>query len=285
MPGPIPGPSPGAFPGLLPGATPGLMPGPLPEPSPHAEARPAAPAPPLEDLHPALWRAHQLGRQREATWASGFAALDAVLPGGGWPGRVLTELLLPRAGLGEMRLLAPALAAVQRSERCVMLFDPPALPFGRALADCGLALDLLFLVRSRQAQRGRASGPLPAADVLWALEQALRSGHVGAVLAWLPARLPAEALRRLQLAAQAHEGPAFVLRDDAARTRPSVAPLRLWLCAAGADALRVQLLKRRGPPLAQPLVLALPPVLAAPARARAAAPAPPVRSPAQESLR
>lgn len=237
-------------------------------PAPAVPSRPAA----LEDLHPALWRAHQLGRQHETTWPSGFAALDAVLPGGGWPSRVLTELLLPRAGLGEMRLLAPALAAVQRDERCVMLFDPPALPFGWALAECGLDLARLFVVRSRQAQRGRARGPLPAADVLWALEQALRSGQVGAVLAWLPARLPADALRRLQLAAQTHEGPAFVLRDDAARTRPSVAPLRLWLCAAGADALRVHLLKRRGPPLAQPLALALPPVLPAAARARAAAP-------------
>ncbi len=250
----------------------GAVPAPVVQPSPpSAPAVPPRPAA-LEDLHPALWRAHQLGRQHETTWPSGFAALDAVLPGGGWPSRVLTELLLPRAGLGEMRLLAPALAAVQRAEGCVMLFDPPALPFGWALAECGLDLAQLFVVRSRQAQRGRARGPLPAADVLWALEQALRSGQVGAVLAWLPARLPADALRRLQLAAQTHDGPAFVLRDDAARTRPSVAPLRLWLCAAGADALRVHLLKRRGPPLAQPLALALPPVLPAAARARAATP-------------
>jgi len=59
----------------------------------------------------------------------------------------------------------------------------------------------------------------------------------------------------------------FVLRDAEARLRPSVAPLRLLLASAGADALRVHLLKRRGPPLAQPLELALPPVLASPARA------------------
>jgi len=227
-----------------------------------------------EDLHPALWRAHQVGRQRGATWPSGFAELDAVLPGGGWPACVLTELLLPHPGIGEMRLLAPALAAVQQQQRCVLLFDPPALPFGWAFAACGLDVQQLFVVRSREALRGRASGLLPAADVLWALEQSLKSGHVGAVLAWLPLRLPADALRRLQLAAQGHDGPAFLLRDEPARSRPSAAPLRLWLRAAGPDALRVQLLKRRGPPLAQPLQLALAPVLAGPAPARSqAAPA------------
>ncbi len=56
------------------------------------------------------------------------------------------------------------------------------------------------------------------------------------------------------------------------RTQPSAAPLRLLLSSAGPDLLRVSLLKRRGPPLAQPLVLALPPVLSAPALARALRP-------------
>jgi len=230
-----------------------------------------APPPPPEALHPALWRAHQVGQQRGATATSGFAELDAVLPGGGWPARVLTELLLPHAGIGEVRLLAPVLAAIQQQQRSVILFDPPALPSGWALSACGLDVQQLFVVRSREAARGRAPGPLPAADILWALEQSLKSGHVGAVLAWLPARLAADTLRRLQLAAQAHDGPAFLLRDEAARLKPSPAPLRLLLRAAGPDELRVQLLKRRGPPLVQALTLALPPVLSAPARARARA--------------
>jgi hypothetical protein len=51
--------------------------------------------------------------------------------------------------------------------------------------------------------------------------------------------------------------------------RPSAAPLRLLLGSAGPDLLRVTLLKRRGPPLAEPLTLALPAVLSAPALARA----------------
>lgn len=228
-----------------------------------------------EALHPALWRASQLGRLREAGLASGFAALDAALPGGGWPVRALTELLLPHPGVGELRLLAPVLVAVQARGRCVLWFDPPGQPSPWALEALGIRTQLLVVVRPKVVLRAafgaRVRDRLPAADLLWALEQALASGQAGAVLAWLPARLGFDALRRLQLAAQAHDGPAFVLRDAEARLRPSVAPLRLLLASAGADALRVHLLKRRGPPLAQPLELALPPVLAPAAHARAQA--------------
>ena len=230
-------------------------------------ARPAPAAP--EALHPALWRAHQLGRRAERALATGFDALDAELPDGGWPARALTELLLPQHGIGELRLLAPALAALARDGRPLMWFDPPATPCGWTLQALGVEPRRLVLVRGRDALRGRAFERLPAADTLWALEQALASGHVGAVLAWLPARLRADALRRLQLAAQAHDGPAFVLRDADARLKPSPAPLRLLLGAAGADRLAVRVLKRRGPPLARPLVLDLAPVLPPAARARA----------------
>jgi protein ImuA len=222
-----------------------------------------------EDLHPALWRAHQLGRPREAVVASGYAELDAQLPGGGWPARAITELLLPHAGLGELRLLAPVLGALQRQQRSVMWFDPPAAPCAWALSALGIDLRLLVVVRTRVVLKGAARKLLPAADILWALEHALKSGHLGAVLAWLPTRLPADALRRLQLAAQGHDGPAFLLRDAQVRTGPSPAPLRLLLGSAGPDLLRVALLKRRGPPLAQPLILQLAPVLSEPALARA----------------
>ena len=227
-----------------------------------------------EDLHPALWRATQVGRAQGLTQPSGFAALDAELPGGGWPARTLTELLLPRSGIGEMRLLAPVLAA---SARGAMLFDPPDMPCGWALAALGLDLRQWVLVRGRDGgwpagpglHGPRAHAVRPAADILWALEQTLASGQAGVVLAWLPAALRADALRRLQLAAQAHDAPGVVLRAAEARQRPSVAPLRLLLGPAGPDELRVQILKRRGPPLARALTLALPPVLAAGARSKA----------------
>ena len=222
-----------------------------------------------EQLHPALWRAAALGRPSfawaaadRAALASGFAELDAQLPGGGWPAQALTELLLPHAGVGELRLLAPVLAALQARQRCLIWFDPPATPCAWALGALGIQTRDLVVVRSRAVLKSpQARRLLPAADILWALEQTLKSGHAGAVLAWLPARLPADALRRLQLAAQAHDGPAFLLRDAQERCRPSPAPLRLLLTSSGPDRLQLQLFKRRGPPLLQPLTLALPPAL------------------------
>jgi protein ImuA len=218
---------------------------------------------PPETLHPALWLGHQLGRQAAQAVASGFATLDAELPGGGWPRRTLSELLLPHPGVGEIRLLAPGLAAMQRAGRLVMLFDPPASLCASALAALGVDVAQLLVVHTRARL-------IPGADSLWAFEQALKSGHVGAAVAWLPPRLRAERVRRLQLAAQAHDGPAFVLREMAIAERPSAAPLRLALRPAGADRLAVRVLKRRGPPLSEPLTLALSPVLPAAARQRAA---------------
>jgi protein ImuA len=272
----------------------------------------------LAALHPGLWRASQMGGAAQRVTASGFEALDAQLPGGGWPHGLLTELLLPQAGVGELRLLAPALAAVaalddgpaaggrfsgagaQRSGsplgltsagqrvppgasppkpsddgRCVMLFDPPAMLSAWALLQWGLDSRHWLVVQARAGQGRVAAAPgqgaprsanrlaplLPSADLLWALEQSLKSGHVGAILAWLPLRLRADALRRLQIAAQAHDGPVFIFRDALARSQPSPASLRLLLQPAGVDGLSVRLLKRRGPPLAQPLRLALPSAL------------------------
>lgn len=229
---------------------------PAPAPRPRVEAP--------EILHPALWRGHQLGRHADQAVPSGFAELDAQLPGGGWPRRVLSELLLPHPGVGEIRLLSFALAAIQQAGRLVMMFDPPHALSGWALSQLGLDVAQLLIVNTR-------CKVVAGSDSLWALEQALKSGHVGAVVAWLPPRLRAERLRRLQLAAQAHDGPAFVFREMAAQQRPTAAPLRLALRAGGADKLQLRLLKRRGPPLDTPLQVALPPVLSAAARSRAEA--------------
>jgi len=214
-----------------------------------------------ETLHPSLWLGHQLGRTGSDAVATGFARLDAELPGGGWPRRALAELLLPHAGVGEIRLLAPALVAAQRAGRLVMFFDPPAALAAAALAGLGFEVEELLIVQTR-------ARVVPGSDSLWALEQALKSGHVGAVVAWLPPRLRADRLRRLQLAAHQHDGPAFVIREAAVASRPTASPLRLGLHAGGADRLQVHVLKRRGPPLEAPLSLELPSVLSAAARRR-----------------
>lgn len=223
---------------------------------------PRRPVPAPETLHPTLWLGHQLARHADVAVPSGFKALDAQLPGGGWPRRALTELLLPHPGVGEIRLLCASLVATQKAGRLVMLFDPPSALSAHALAQLGFDVEQLLIVNTR-------TRVIPGTDSLWALEQALKSGHVGAVLAWLPPRLQPERLRRLQLAAHNHDGPAFVLRETSAAQRPTSAPLRLALRPGGADVLAVRVLKRRGPPLDAPLQLELPPVLSSMALQRA----------------
>lgn len=244
------------------------------DPLPATVSAPSSAGESLLALHPDLWRGHQFGRHAKPCQPSGFAPLDAQLPGGGWPCRALTELLLPHPGVGEIRLLSPCLAATQQAGRPVMLFDPPATLSGRALAQLGLAVEQLLVIVTRAPGRPAREDHPRAREAsldarLWALEQALKSGHVGAVLAWLPPQLRTERLRRLQVAAQAHDGVAFVLREMAASQRPSAAPLRLALHVGGADLLAVRLLKRRGPPLEDALHLALPAVLSRSARQRA----------------
>jgi protein ImuA len=217
---------------------------------------------------PCVWRADQLdrsaavGRDGEAQQrVTGHAALDAELPGGGWPAAGLTELLLAAPGSGELRLLAPALG-----ERSLLWIAPPFMPYAPALAALGLALDRLTVVT-----------PNTAADAAWAAEQALRSGALGAVLWWeavgergkkcIPV-VPAT-LRRLHLAAMEGRTPLFALRPVAVRAQSSPAPLRLTIEPADAQRVAVNVFKRRGPPMAAPLMLALPgPALLSGRRAR-----------------
>lgn len=197
------------------------------------------------DFGAAVWRADALACAAGATVASGHGALDAELPGGGWPLGAISEILQPPGVCQEWRLLLPALT---RTCGPVVLVGPPQVPFGPGLAAQGLDARRLLWV-----------GALAPAARLWATEQALRCAEVVAVLAWLP-QVRTEQLRRLQLAAQTHSKLLFVLRPAAAQSESSPAVLRLLLVRAPSagvapDALRVQILKRRGAPLAHTLVL------------------------------
>jgi len=198
-----------------------------------------------------VWRADELGRADVPTLPTGHAALDVQLPGGGWPVGALTEILQARPEASVWPLLLPALArAVARHPHArapVVLIGALHEPFGPALAAAGVPVQALLWVRAQGV-----------AERLWACEQALRCADVAAVLAWLPQARVAE-LRRLQLAAARHEGLLFVFRPEAAAHGASPARLRLRVAtsveAAEAGQMEVHLLKRRGPPLADPVTL------------------------------
>jgi len=195
-----------------------------------------------ELLHnPLVWRGDQLARI-EQTVPSGFAELDRALPGGGWPQNALTELLQDVEGIGELRLLLPALVRLAQAGESIVLVTPPHLPHAPAFAGAGIDPAQVIIVAAAEDKHR-----------WWAAEQVLRANSAGALLFW-PGSLGEQRLRRLQVAAQEGETLAFVFASTARAAQPSPAPLRIRLSPAGAG-LRVDVFKRRGGVLSAPLLV------------------------------
>jgi cell division inhibitor SulA/protein ImuA len=192
--------------------------------------------------HPAIWRGDDCAAEPAAV-PTGFAPLDAVLPGGGWPRAAMTEVLLACEGIGELRLTLPGLARRQADGDDVVWIAPPHLPYAPALAAAGLDLARLVVVR-----------PAGPADALWAFEQALRAPECGAAFLWQQGALDDRAARRLQVAAREGGSWGVLWRRPGQHAVAGVAPLRLRLAPAG-TLLAVEVLKRRGGDLARPVLI------------------------------
>jgi len=198
---------------------------------------------------PDIWRGGSLSRAGTPAVPSGFSRLDAELPGGGWPAGALTEILPAHEGIGELRLLGSALAALSSRGLWLAWIAPPHLPYAPALAAAGIDIGKIVILRTPSAK-----------ETLWAAEQALASNACGAVLAW-PRSVKYADLRRLQIAAEGGRAPAFLFRSPEAAGESSPAPLRIALGTA-AGGLAVRVLKRRGAPLARSILLpAMPPAV------------------------
>ncbi len=181
-----------------------------------------------------LWSASDWRMARIHAAPSGYAALDAELPGGGWPLGAVTEILYARPGQGELRLLLPYLAALsQEDRRWQAWFNPPYRPHAPGLAHWGLDLSRLLLCQAPRQD-----------DLLWSLERCLSTGGCQAVIAWVD-RLDNAHMRRLQLAAESNRLPVFLLRPERWCDRASIAALRLQVRAEQADQVQLHILKRR----------------------------------------
>ena len=199
----------------------------------------------LEKLleNPRVWRGSSQF-DRKVGLASGYPELDRCLPGGGWPLEALTEILIGQYGIGELRLLMPALAQLSSEETQVHYGEhtepgwiawvaPPFQPYAPALQQSGIDLSRMLIVR-----------PKDDSELLWSAEQALSSGTCAAVLLW-PDKLDDQGSRRLQLAAEKGHSWAIAFRPLSARQQPSAASLRLELTPTG-KGTRVHILKSRG---------------------------------------
>jgi hypothetical protein len=193
--------------------------------------------------NPLLWRGDSVAPASE-TIASGFAVLDELLPGNGWPKGGLSELQLEGMGIGELRLMLPALARLTADGQWVAFVAPPHIPYAPALQSADIDLSRLLLITAQD-------------DDWWAAEQCARSGSCAAVLFW-PEHCDERRLRRLQAAAEKARTWCAVYLKAAQALPASPAPLRLKLASdpeSASCSLQVRILKRRGATVPAPITL------------------------------
>ena len=200
---------------------------------------------------PDIWQSgrHAAANEPRHCLPSGHPALDAALHQGGWPRATLTELLATSCGIGEMQLIAPALAQLSQGAQQIFFVAPPHTPYAPALHALGLRLERLVVLTPEQP-----------GELFWSLEQILRSGVCGCLLGWLPGGRGAvdyTMLRRLQIAARHARGPVFLFRDCAGTSLVSPAALRIRLQHETAG-LALEILKQRGGRAGQRILLSRP---------------------------
>jgi hypothetical protein len=188
-----------------------------------------------------LWRASNIDHNVGKGLPTGFSILDEHLSGSGWPESGVTELLYDQGGIGELRLLAPALAHLSQSQsRWLLWVSPPYVPYPPALFQAGIDLASILIVK-----------PKTVKDTLWVLEKALASKSCSAVLAW-PGNINERQIRRLQVASKEGNSWNILFRPAEMTKHSSPAELRIQLYPTRAPKLLthtsidLKILKRRG---------------------------------------
>jgi hypothetical protein len=198
----------------------------------------------LDELlaHRQIWQASTVEDRRSLGLDTGHEALNELLPDEGWPRDGLAEIITDRRGIGELRLLMPALAELSREEnRWIAWIRSPHIPYAPALEACGIDTSKVLLVHPRSHK-----------DTLWTMEQALKTGTCAAVLAWPdPRQLEARDIRRLQLAAKQGRTLGLMFRPEESMHDASPAELRIQIRspregAGEAQMVEIRIVKRRG---------------------------------------
>src|SRR5579864_1953018 len=158
----------------------------------------------LEALESPSQTPRRAGEERVgAALPFGVPAMDVILPGGGLALGALHEVagsgLDEEDGTTAAAFVAGILARLLPPQQVLWCLAADDL-YGPGLAACGLAPKRLILMRGGNDQ-----------DVLWAMEEGLRSKALAAVVGEV-ATLSLSASRRLQLAAEASGTTALSLR-------------------------------------------------------------------------
>lgn len=155
--------------------------------------------------------------EQAARSSTGCAALDALLPRGGYAAGSVVEYLRSTPACGASTLAwAAAAAALEATDGFLVVVDTHHHIYPPSLVSHGIDLAKVIFVR-----------PQSQADAMWAVDQALRTQTVAAVIGELE-RIDDRSARRLQLAAESGQGLALLLRGWQARQQPSWAEVQ-WM--------------------------------------------------------
>lgn len=176
---------------------------------------------------------------------TGHDTINAQLHNRGWPLGTINEFGLKQHGIGELRLLLPALKELQgvlpeatiqtRSrQKQVILIAPPYLPFSSALNKENIDLESLTIVKTETLK-----------DSLWATEQSLSANCCAAVICWTGThKIHNNDLRRLQLASEKSQSWGVLFRHSRCLEESSVAGLRIQLNCSNFGKLELDILKQ-----------------------------------------
>ena len=191
-----------------------------------------------------LWRGSQAkqghqGNQRSIN--TGYESINKQLYNQGWPLGTINEFGTSRDGIGELRLLMPALRALQQSSlqqssrpQSIILIAPPYSLFAPALVKENIDLRSLTIVKTNTLK-----------ESLWAAEQSLAGNCCAAVIFWTGTHhINTHDLRRLQLAVEKTQSWGVLFRHSRCLSQASVSGLRVQLDCNSHSKLELSILKQ-----------------------------------------
>jgi len=177
-----------------------------------------------------IWQAGTQHKTCPPCISSCYEQLDRQLQGG-WPSAGVIQLLPEAGGIGELRLLLPALQELNTRDKLQAWVNPP----GR-LTPHNLTNDM-----RRQAI---ILTPGDSQQSLWVSEQILSSGCFSSLVLWHKDLSPSQA-RRLQLAARDSQTLAFIINPLSTATASLAVSMRLSL-RTWQHGLHIEVFKRQG---------------------------------------
>ena len=199
----------------------------------------------------------------ETLVSNGSAAVDRVLPAGGYRKGTLTDWIAP-AGCGADFLSMRVAQEAARDGGAIVVVDPDRQFFPIAAAALGLPMEKLIVLQSSADRRGRGDRSNLDQDLLWAIDQALHCPAVAAVWGPLPA-VDDRWSRRFQLSAESSGCLGLFVRPLVVAQQPSWSEVQ-WLVSPakaieGADPnlffTELQMVRCRGSHTGQSILLSV----------------------------